>query len=159
MFQMSNDNLYYLFVQQLQETGNFDLCYFNYLCSHTIERFHDFNHIYSNIGYLLLGSCFMLLVFQRKTAYPVYKNSSGIASTCPISLSKPPCDISRGVFIHDGLFYAMGFSLFMTGVMSAGYHICPNQNNFQFDTPFMYTTVALGTVTVYQFRHPTYVSA
>jgi hypothetical protein len=123
--------------------------------------FHDFNHIYSNIGYLICGAVFIGLVFQRQTSMCMIPNKdSPIPDPYAVScFPKSPSDISKGVFVHHGLFYAMGFSLFMTGVMSAGYHICPNQNNFQFDTPFMYTIVALGSVTIYQFRHPTYVSA
>lgn len=131
------------------ETGNFDLCYFNYLCSHMLGMFHDFNHIYSNIGYLICGPVFMFIVYLRQATVKKNLPSSEpkTASTSNVELGltifehkgplsknwipRAPWDISKGVFVHHGLFYAMGFSLFMTGIMSAAYHICPNQNNFQ----------------------------
>ncbi|KAG8202127.1 hypothetical protein JTE90_010488 [Oedothorax gibbosus] len=46
-------------------TGNQDLCYYNFLCSHQVGLFSDFNHIYSNIGYVMLGILFLLLVLRR----------------------------------------------------------------------------------------------
>lgn len=52
-----------------------------------------------------------------------------------------------------GLFYAMGISLIMEGVMSACYHICPNYTNFQFDTSFMYLLGGLFMLKIYQSRH------
>ncbi|XP_021946460.2 SID1 transmembrane family member 1 isoform X1 [Folsomia candida] len=171
---------------RLRETGNLDLCYFNYMCSHMLGMFHDFNHIYSNIGYLICGLAFMIIVYLRqitveqdwstrratnspeigvieKTLASSGSNNSNMWLPQIIHYAvqkyRAPMDISKGVFVHHGLFYAMGFSLFMTGIMSGGYHVCPNHNNFQFDTAFMYTIAALGVVTIYQFRHPTYVSA
>lgn len=37
-----------------------------------------------------------------------------------------------GIPQHFGLFYAMGGSLIMEGLLSACYHICPNNSNYQF---------------------------
>jgi hypothetical protein len=137
--------------------------------------FHDFNHIYSNIGYIICGPVFMFIVYLRQVTVEKISNNNG---TSPLSslevgylgasektgnstqwIPRAPWDISKGVFVHHGLFYAMGFSLFMTGVMSSAYHICPNQNNFQFDAVQQQLFAAVGVVTIYQFRHPTYVSA
>ncbi|CAG7837461.1 unnamed protein product, partial [Allacma fusca] len=59
-----------------------------------------------------------------------------------------------GVPQHFGVFYSMGLALIIEGFLSAAYHVCPNQNNFQFDTCFMYVISVLTLVKVYQFRHP-----
>jgi len=49
----------------LHSTGNQDLCYYNYLCSHPLWLLSDFNHVYSNIGYIMLGILFLILVFRK----------------------------------------------------------------------------------------------
>ena len=38
--------------------------------------------------------------------------------------------------------------------MSACYHVCPNNTNFQFDTAFMYAISMLILLKIYQTRHP-----
>ncbi len=43
-------------------TGNQDMCYYNFLCAHPLGHVKDFNHIFSNLGYVLLGILFMLIV-------------------------------------------------------------------------------------------------
>lgn len=37
-----------------------------------------------------------------------------------------------GIPIHYGFFYAMGVALIIEGILSACYHICPSQSNYQF---------------------------
>nr|CAD7571328.1 unnamed protein product [Timema californicum] len=59
-----------------------------------------------------------------------------------------------GIPQHYGLFYAMGASLIMEGILSGCYHVCPNHSNFQFDTSFMYVISMLCMVKIYQTRHP-----
>lgn len=78
-----------------------------------------------------------------------------------------------GIPQHFGLFYAMGVALCMEGVLSASYHVCPCESNFQFgnsagkkkcvekllnncftDSSFMYVMAILCMVTLYQNRHP-----
>ena len=39
-------------------------------------------------------------------------------------------------------------------ILSACYHVCPTDENFQFDTTFMYVISVLAIVKTYQFRHP-----
>ena len=126
----------------LNQTGNEDLCYYNFLCAHPLGVLSDFNHVYSNIGYIMLGGLFMVFVWRRELMYRnlVEKN--------------PRIDRKYGIPQHSGMFYAMGFSLVMEGVMSGSYHICPNHSNFQFDTAFMYTIAILCMLKIYQFRHP-----
>ncbi|GBN48879.1 SID1 transmembrane family member 1, partial [Araneus ventricosus] len=54
--------LVYINQRIVNMTGNQDLCYYNFLCSHQVGVFSDFNHVYSNIGYVMLGILFLLLV-------------------------------------------------------------------------------------------------
>ncbi|XP_025405306.1 SID1 transmembrane family member 1-like [Sipha flava] len=122
----------------LNETGNQDLCYYNFLCSHSLKlgpwKFSDFNHIFSNIGYIFFGLLFILITYKRECTI-VYDKKFGIPNHC-------------------GLYYAMGSALAMEGLMSACYHVCPNHSNFQFDTSFMYIICMLSMIKIYQTRHP-----
>jgi len=48
-------------------------------------------------------------------------------------MSKPEEERERlGIPQHVGIFYAMGLALFVEGIMSGCYHVCPSYNNFQF---------------------------
>ena len=47
-------------------TGDQDLCYYNYLCAHPFGVLSDFNHVYSNLGYVMLGILFMAIVFLKE---------------------------------------------------------------------------------------------
>ena len=58
-----------------------------------------------------------------------------------------------GIPQHFGIFYAMGFALISEGFLSACYHVCPTEENFQFDTTFMYVIAVLCFIKIYQFRH------
>ncbi|XP_031783168.1 SID1 transmembrane family member 2 [Nasonia vitripennis] len=122
----------------LHVTGNQDLCYYNFLCSHPFYALSDFNHVFSNLGYVLLGLLFIFIVCMRER------------------FSEHSHHIDRGFGIpqHYGLYYAMGFALMMEGVLSGSYHLCPNHSNFQFDTSFMYVIAVLCMVKIYQNRHP-----
>ncbi|XP_043279627.1 SID1 transmembrane family member 1-like isoform X2 [Venturia canescens] len=122
----------------LHETGNQDLCYYNFLCAHPLGVLSDFNHVFSNFGYVLLGFLFIFLTYTRE------KNDVDRAEK-----SK-----SYGIPQHYGLFYAMGTALMMEGLLSGSYHVCPSHSNFQFDTSFMYIISVLCMVKIYQNRHP-----
>lgn len=50
-------------------TGNQDLCYYNYLCAHPLGILSDFNHVFSNLGYVLLGLLFMAIVWRKDLMY------------------------------------------------------------------------------------------
>jgi len=128
--------------QVLNQTGNEDLCYYNFLCAHPLGLLSDFNHVYSNIGYVMLGGLFMIFVWRREFMYRQLVDAN------------PRIDRIYGIPQHSGMFYAMGFALVMEGLMSGCYHICPNHSNFQFDTAFMYTIAILCMLKIYQFRHP-----
>ena len=126
----------------LNQTGNEDLCYYNFLCAHPWGLLSDFNHVFSNLGYVMLGGLFMMIVWRKEILHIRFMQEH------------PGWDKKYGVPQFYGLFYAMGFALVMEGFMSGCYHICPNHSNFQFDTAFMYTIAILSMLKIYQFRHP-----
>lgn len=99
----------------LHVTGNQDLCYYNFLCAHPLGLLSDFNHVYSNLGYVFLGLLFVFLTYYREHGDNDEEKNK-----------------SFGIPQHYGLFYAMGAALMMEGVLSGSYHVCPNHSNFQF---------------------------
>lgn len=101
-----------------------------------------FNNILSNLGYILLGLLFLLIILQRE----INHNRALLRN----DLYALECGIPK----HFGLFYAMGTALMMEGLLSACYHVCPNYTNFQFDTSFMYMIAGLCMLKLYQKRHP-----
>ncbi|KAM6370798.1 SID1 transmembrane family member 2 isoform 1-T1 [Pluvialis apricaria] len=123
-------------------TGNQDICYYNFLCAHPLGNLSAFNNILSNLGYVLLGLLFLLIILQREISYnrALMRNDTHALE----------CGIPK----HFGLFYAMGTALMMEGLLSACYHVCPNYTNFQFDTSFMYMIAGLCMLKLYQKRHP-----
>ncbi|CAH8828378.1 unnamed protein product [Trichobilharzia szidati] len=123
------------------ETGNEDLCYYNFECARPLGIFTAFNNIISNIGYVMLGLLFLGLTARRDIIHRRTKNLN-------------PNSQVLGIPQHYGLFYAMGLALTMEGLMSACYHMCPNFSNFQFDTAYMYILAMLIMLKIYQTRHP-----
>uniref|UniRef100_A0A667Y2L7 SID1 transmembrane family member 2 n=1 Tax=Myripristis murdjan TaxID=586833 RepID=A0A667Y2L7_9TELE len=123
-------------------TGNQDICYYNFLCAHPLGALSAFNNILSNLGYVMLGLLFLLIVLKRDIVH----NRALLRN----DLNALECGIPK----HFGLFYAMGTALMMEGLLSACYHVCPNYTNFQFDTSFMYMIAGLCMLKLYQKRHP-----
>ncbi|XP_029027401.1 SID1 transmembrane family member 2 isoform X2 [Betta splendens] len=123
-------------------TGNQDICYYNFLCAHPLGALSASNNILSNVGYVMLGLLFLLIVLKRDIVHKraLVRNE----------LNALECGIPK----HFGLFYAMGTALMMEGLLSACYHVCPNYTNFQFDTSFMYMIAGLCMLKLYQKRHP-----
>nr|QEL51162.1 SID1 transmembrane family member 2 [Ctenopharyngodon idella] len=123
-------------------TGNQDICYYNFLCAHPLGALSSFNNILSNLGYVMLGLLFLLIVLQRDILHNrALERNESTALEC-------------GIPKHFGLYYAMGTALMMEGLLSACYHVCPNYTNFQFDTSFMYMIAGLCMLKLYQKRHP-----
>ncbi|XP_072011832.1 SID1 transmembrane family member 2 isoform X2 [Engystomops pustulosus] len=123
-------------------TGNQDICYYNFLCAHPLGSLSAFNNILSNLGYIMLGLLFLIIVLQRELRHNHIRiYTKGQMEEC-------------GIPKHFGLFYAMGTALMMEGLLSACYHVCPNYTNFQFDTSFMYMIAGLCMLKLYQKRHP-----
>ncbi|XP_066469843.1 SID1 transmembrane family member 1 isoform X4 [Tiliqua scincoides] len=123
-------------------TGNQDICYYNFLCAHPLGVLSAFNNILSNVGHVLLGFLFLLIVLHRDI---LHRRSLKTNDTHTMEYGIPK---------HFGLFYAMGIALMMEGILSACYHVCPNYSNFQFDTSFMYMIAGLCMLKLYQARHP-----
>ncbi|XP_048836964.1 SID1 transmembrane family member 2 isoform X3 [Brienomyrus brachyistius] len=123
-------------------TGNQDICYYNFLCAHPLGALSAFNNILSNLGYIMLGLLFLLIVLHRD----IMHNRALLRH----EMAAQECGIPK----HFGLFYAMGTALMMEGLLSACYHVCPNYTNFQFDTSFMYMIAGLCMLKLYQKRHP-----
>ncbi|XP_035963070.1 SID1 transmembrane family member 1 isoform X4 [Halichoerus grypus] len=123
-------------------TGNQDICYYNFLCAHPLGVLSAFNNIFSNLGYVLLGFLFLLIVLHRDILHRRALEA------------KDRFAMEYGIPKHFGVFYAMGIALIMEGVLSACYHVCPNYSNFQFDTSFMYMIAGLCMLKLYQTRHP-----
>lgn len=121
----------------LNQTGEQDLCYYNFLCAHPLGFLSDFNHVFSNMGYVLLGALFLGIAYHRETTH-----------------KDQDFDRHYGIPQHYGLFYAVGVALIMEGVLSGSYHVCPSQTNFQFDSSFMYVMAVLCMIKLYQNRHP-----
>uniref|UniRef100_A0A672JXJ8 SID1 transmembrane family member 2 n=2 Tax=Sinocyclocheilus grahami TaxID=75366 RepID=A0A672JXJ8_SINGR len=106
------------------------------------DVFSSFNNILSNLGYVLLGLLFLLIILQRDILHNrALERNENTAMEC-------------GIPKHFGLYYAMGTALMMEGLLSACYHVCPNYTNFQFDTSFMYMIAGLCMLKLYQKRHP-----
>lgn len=124
--------LLFTYQRMVYQTGDQDVCYYNFLCALPLGALADFNHVFSNAGYVLLGLAFMLQV--RCRAPRDHQEELGIPE-------------------HRGLLYSMGLALIMEGVLSACYHLCPNKMNFQFDSSFMYVIAVLCIVKLYQSRH------
>ncbi|XP_068632776.1 SID1 transmembrane family member 1-like isoform X2 [Battus philenor] len=121
----------------LNVSGSLDICYYNFLCAHPAGALSDFNHVLSNVGYLLLGALFLLQVRRRR-----------------VRRRRHPRHEEYGIPAHYGLLSALGASMMVVAVLSASYHVCPNKINFQFDTAFMYVLAVLSMVKIYQSRHP-----
>ena len=54
-----------IYQKVLNDTGDQDLCYFNFLCAHPLGDLTDFNHVYSNLGYVMLGLLFIINTARR----------------------------------------------------------------------------------------------
>lgn len=134
--------LVFTYQKVLNKTGNEDLCYYNFYCALPLGQLTAFNNVFSNIGYVMLGVLFLILVFRREM---IYRQTV---------IFNPTLETKFGIPQHFGLFYAMGYALIMEGILSGCYHVCPSYNNFQFDTAFMYMIAWLLMLKIYQIRHP-----
>ncbi|XP_029434327.1 SID1 transmembrane family member 1 isoform X4 [Rhinatrema bivittatum] len=123
-------------------TGNQDICYYNFLCAHPLGVLSAFNNVLSNLGHVMLGFLFLLIVLRRDLLHRRSLENKDLYT------------MEYGIPKHFGLFYTMGIALTMEGVLSACYHVCPNYSNFQFDTSFMYMIAGLCMLKLYQTRHP-----
>lgn len=49
----------------IDQSGNEDICYFNFLCTRQFAMLTAFNNVFSNIGYCALGLLFLIIVYRR----------------------------------------------------------------------------------------------
>ncbi|CAF3987122.1 unnamed protein product, partial [Rotaria magnacalcarata] len=49
----------------IDQSGNEDMCYFNFLCIRQFAMLTAFNSVFSNIGYCALGLLFLIIVYRR----------------------------------------------------------------------------------------------
>uniref|UniRef100_A0A6A7G3U4 SID1 transmembrane family member 1-like n=2 Tax=Hirondellea gigas TaxID=1518452 RepID=A0A6A7G3U4_9CRUS len=124
----------------LDETGNQDVCYYNFLCANPYGLLSDSNHIVSNVGYVGLGILFGVVTCSRQRKYNA-------------EVQREPHVAQLGIPRDSSLYYTLSLSLVMVGMLSASYHVCPNRSNFQFDTAFMYVIAVLLMLQLYQNRH------
>ena len=140
-------------VLHYQETsvnsGNLDICYYNYDCLYHYLFLEDFGHVFSNVSYMICGAFFLVVAFHRS-----WKNKAVCREGRGMDRTDPLHPENCGIPEQYGIYYAMGSSLIMEGLLSGCYHICPTARNFQFDTTFMYAIAVLIFLKVYQFRHP-----
>ncbi len=141
---------------KLLDSGDQDLCYYNFLCAIPALVFSNFNNIFSNIYYLIFGSLFLILTWHRKRQYTRFLERIVRKTEDEVDSFPPgvPVEMEFGIPQHFGIFYAMGFALMGESFFSAFYHVCPSDENFQFDTTFMYIIATLSFLKIYQFRHP-----
>ena len=123
-------------------TGSMDFCFHNFRCSKPWYIFSDFNHVVSNVSYLIFGAVFVVLVYWKKMKLP--------------AAHQPKFDhnAKEGIMQQLSIFYAMGFALFAQFFFSICYHVCPTNLSLQFDLTMMYVMCILGYMKIYQFRHP-----
>jgi len=117
-------------------------CYRNFGCSRPWGIFEDVNHIISNLGYIVYGAAFILMVYLKSWMLPE-KNSVALDHRGDWGLAQ-----------QHSIFYTMGFSMIMQGIFSCVFHVCPSNISLQFDTTMMYVMLILVFVKLYQFRHP-----
>lgn len=106
-----------MYQRMFHKTGNQDMCFFNFHCARPLKWLSDFNHVYSNIGYILLGFLALFIV-HCSDRFHYQRNGCGI----------PP---------HYGIFYALGWTIVVEGILSGSYHVCPNHSNFHHGKKFL----------------------
>ena len=138
-----------------RNSGNHNICYFNSKCQIPSGQFLDFNHFFSNLGYMVFGLIFLGIVWRKNVLFKrllgTNEGNTRKVSTCNVLATM---EDTHGVPFYTGIYYTMGAALAMEGVMSACYHICPTTISFQFDTTFMYLIAILIYSKLYQNRHP-----
>ena len=108
-----------------------DLCYYNEKCIHGAGKLDAFNNVISNIFYCILGIIYIIIVRIQSTTREVHQ-----------------------IDMNPSIYYTLGIALFMEGIFSGIFHVCPSTLNFQFDTTFMFFGIALSFLALYQKRHP-----
>ena len=123
--------------QEIHKLGDSQYCYYDYLCAKpyvfTFFNIHvpSFHNICSNGPYIVFGIVYMALVFFK---YFIFEEERKQKTLILLSL---------------------GASLFMEGIFSAFYHVCPSTYEFQFDATFIYTILLLHIAVLLDLNTPT----
>ena len=120
-----------------------------------------FNHLMSNIGYIILGSLFWCMVSIREKRLQVQIAAKEKEDEEEVEEQEDEGDEERtkvckkkyGVVNSFDMFYTMALALAMIGVMSSCYHLCPTNINFQFDTTYMYILATFMAIKLFKNRH------
>ena len=122
------------------------------------------NHILSNVGYMFLGLLFLVITFVKENVVLRRKlkqmNLKPTREGCWPRILELRSQVSKAQVTRTGtcpsfsLFYTMGLTLFMIGLMSSCYHLCPNDVNFRFDTTYMYLLAIFMAINLFKSRHP-----
>ena len=99
--------------QLIYQVKNEENCRFNYKCLRPLFEITSFNNIISNIGYVFFGIVHALIIAKK------HNNEEE--------------DTPNDIYLH----YAMAEAMIMEGIFSSMYHLCPNMQNYQFDTTFI----------------------
>ncbi|EGC34369.1 hypothetical protein DICPUDRAFT_79858 [Dictyostelium purpureum] len=108
-------------------------CYYNYKCLRPLLGIPAFNNVVSNIGYIVAGASFIMIVYFTS------QKEDGV----------------HGLHTDLSLYYCLGLAITFEGVFSGLYHVCPSRLNFQFDTTYMLIGSGLLFFTLHQKRHAT----
>ena len=125
-----------------------------------MNKFYDFNHLFSNLPYIVFGLAYIVFVRCKSEWHYRRSQTSGLDSTAINTGSQgnqtagvTETDSSRsktGIMPQFGIYYALGFALLSQGFLSICYHVCPTSMSLQFDTTPMYIICTLGLVKFYQ---------
>ena len=61
---------------ETEETGNQDICYYNFQCSFPLGGLTGFNHFLSNIGYVGFGLTFLIITKYKSWKYRINQLSN-----------------------------------------------------------------------------------
>eukprot|EP00697_Spironema_sp_BW2_P012381 gnl/Spiro4/28619_TR14163_c0_g1_i1.p1 gnl/Spiro4/28619_TR14163_c0_g1~~gnl/Spiro4/28619_TR14163_c0_g1_i1.p1 ORF type:complete len:569 (+),score=155.79 gnl/Spiro4/28619_TR14163_c0_g1_i1:568-2274(+) len=125
-----------LVLGQYRATNVTDMCYYNYRCLRSIPYIVAFNNVLSNTPYVVFGLFFCWIVKR----FGKESNTTGLC-------------------VSTSTYSTLGLCLVNVGIFSAIYHMCPTQQDFQFDTSFMFCMGALMLVAIYQKRHARHIPA
>ena len=189
-------------MKHFREDGNQDHCFYNYRCLKplsTNQIFYVWNHLLSNVGYIFLGTLFILIVWMKertlteerldreKTRLKDLKDTEEVKFIFnqqkytfktnfwgSLIKGRSLVDINNMIFKLKKLgdenygssaekcglchgykmYYTMGVTLVMIGLMSSCYHVCPTDVNYQFDMTYMYFLAIFMILNLFKARHP-----
>ena len=77
--------------EEAEETGNLDICYFNFRCAFPVGKLADFNHFLSNIGYITFGITFLIITKYKSWKFQMNKYANVIETSTGYYLINKVC--------------------------------------------------------------------